>query len=108
MTAPAHTPRPWTRDRLYPSDAERLIARVYGSYADDEHYIIGPRQPNTEEEAQANGDLLAAAPALLAACRVLVLTPGIKAHLEATDSKAPAQARAAIARAEGAKNPSGT
>jgi hypothetical protein len=70
-----------------------------GCQAVAEAEILGvPRQ-----EAEANARLIAAAPELLAAIKVMVFTRGIRDHLEATDPMALEQARAAIARAKGEK-----
>lgn len=92
-----HTPGPW-----------RFQASKQGAGPDQRYIItdnsqqIGSKQQRTgSAEGYANACLIAAAPALLAALKVMVLTPGILAHLEATDPMALEQARAAIAKAEG-------
>jgi orotidine-5'-phosphate decarboxylase len=52
-------------------------------------------------ETPAIAHTLAATPDLQRALQVMILTPGIRAHLEATDPKALEQAERAIAKAEG-------
>ena len=101
MADQKHTPGPWAADSL---STMITAARDGGSVSiADVHFerptIAGP--PISYEEATANALLISAAPELLAALQVMVLTPGILAHLEAADPMALAQARAAIAKALG-------
>lgn len=92
--APQHTPGPWTvsnREITGPQDSGVIVARLpeWGILADN------------PDPAPANARLIAAAPELLAALKVMTLTPGILAHLEAHDPMALKQARAAIAKVTG-------
>ena len=66
-----------------------------------------PHTPITDQVRERKDDYLAAVEELelshadlLAAIQVMVLTPGILAHLAATDPMALEQARAAIAKAQ--------
>jgi hypothetical protein len=87
-----HTPGPWVWERVLQDSAVT------------EHTLKGPTVLCRfwfDNPPDADARLIAAAPELLAALKVMVLTRGIREHLEATDPMALEQARAAIAKAEG-------
>jgi hypothetical protein len=91
---PTHTPGPWKMDRdgaILASDYEKFpgkkdgIARIVCDVRDSEKWGM------EHERAVANGYLIAAAPDLLAALKLMMRD----------DSRSFAMARAAIAKAEG-------
>lgn len=88
-----HTPGPW-----YTMGAGIYIG---SPETDDIAHIATAHCYGVPGDPVANARLIAAAPELLAALKVMTLTPGILAHLEAHDPMALKQARAAIARATG-------
>ena len=89
-----HTPGPWTGE---PAGEAMGIATFQVATLRDANGVSEVTARPVFGEANAR--LIAAAPELLAALKVIVLTPGILAHLEATDPMALDQARAAIAKA---------
>ena len=86
-----HTPGPWQTS----IDGERVLDNT-------ESFVANCKPTDSAFPMnKANARLIAAAPELLAALKVLTLDAAVKSWLEAHDPKAIEQARAAIARAEG-------
>jgi hypothetical protein len=92
---PGHTPGPW-QTYVAGSGTWRHEIRAPAGTA---YRTVALLRSLGHERHDAK--LIAAGPELLAALQVMVLTPGILRHLEATDPMALKQARAAIAKAKG-------
>lgn len=102
----AHTPGPW-EVRFFRSKSHRIDAPGWDELA----VVYGNEDDDLDRQGRANARLIAAAPDLLAACRLLLdserslgdlcaggCRPGINQH---TQGCAVAVASAAIAKAEG-------
>ena len=92
-----HTPLPW---RIVGTNMPGKL-EIQWSPPDNRGYKVVCIFWRDGPEDVANARLIAAAPDLLAALQVLVLTPHILYYLEANDPMALEQARAAIAKAIG-------
>lgn len=91
----AHTPGPWTVDSNGPGH-EVVLARG------GRHAIAAVQGPEDHGENLANARLIAAAPELLIALRVLIATSECSCEGETCDSECThVLARAAIDKAEG-------
>ena len=90
-----HTPGPWAVRGERDSGTLSIVQASTGGLIATLEETFG-----YGEADEANAHLMAAAPTLLVAIQVMVLTPGILAHLAATDPMALEQARAAIAKAQ--------
>jgi hypothetical protein len=104
-----HTPGPWTvcdEDRLgINADGESYSIVIYGNDADDPEIGIQGRTP---QERKANARLIAAAPELLLACKLMLehegeaVTNGVGMECDSDELEhAKDLAKAAIAKATG-------
>ena len=93
-----HTPGPWTLRRLKP-DPHGIIMIGGWEIWTRLYDVVGGTLGVAPIRNEADARLIAAAPDLLAALQVLVLTPHILYYLETRDPMALKQAQAAIAKA---------
>ena len=100
----AHTPGPWTADKLQDQSAFNIFMQGYGSAGASVHHCSNATNCMGSLEVDANARLIAAAPDLLAALQLLVAEyePNLKAFALNAPRKAKWDAaRAAIAKVEG-------
>ena len=107
-----HTPGPWIIGRSADGWPHIGTSRKFGAYGENVALVTRPtlseRMSGAEDFSAANARLIAAAPELLAALFYLLeqtVEQDVKHGIELTEGEedARSQARAAIAKAEGAK-----
>jgi hypothetical protein len=100
MSTPKHTPGPWTAEQDTANKNDRFIlSGRNGAFSHWQGWAVDG--VTTEEEDAANARLIAAAPDLLGACRVLYRIAGLRLRGDPVAEVALANALAAIEKAEG-------
>lgn len=97
----AHTPGPWTADKLQDQSAFNIFMQGYGSAGASVHHCSNATNCMGSLEVEANARLIAAAPELLAALQALADAVQTFTNATPADWSELAKANAAIAQATG-------